>query len=163
MRFYPLTLRALLLLLALFAVFMLGVALVAQYGYGLHPCELCMAQRYPYCAILAFGAVGYFLAKSPKAFSVIIAACIALLLVDSGIAFYHAGVELGWFPAPDACAANSTAGQTLEEMRAAILNAPLVSCAQAMAHVFGLSLAAWNGIAAMIAAVYGFIALRKLS
>ena len=41
--------------------------------------------------------------------------------------------------------------ERLEELRAEIMNAPLVSCSQAMVYILGLSMAAWNMIAALIA------------
>jgi disulfide bond formation protein DsbB len=67
-----------------------------------------------------------------------------LLLTGTGIAGYHAGVEMGIFTGPGGCTSNTTGGESIEELRAQIMNAPLVSCDQAMATFFGLSLAAWN-------------------
>jgi disulfide bond formation protein DsbB len=141
---------------------MLTAAFAAQYGFGLYPCELCMAQRYPYAAIIVLGLIGC-LVKSPRSRYGIAMLCALLFLIDSGIAFYHTGVELGWFPTPSACSNPASTGhETLEEMRAQIMSAPLVTCNQAMAHIFGLSLAAWNGIGALAFALGMACGLRKI-
>lgn len=146
-----LSVRVLLLLCALFSFLMLAVALIGQYGFGLHPCDLCIYQRIPYAAIVFLGLVGAFLPKARRFQYAIAVVCALLFLVDAGIAGYHTGVETGIFKGPTACSSDGKVGQTLEEIRAAILNAPLVTCAQAMIYVLGLSMAAWNMIAATIA------------
>lgn len=149
------SIRVLLLLCALFSFLLLATALIGQYGFRLHPCDLCIYQRIPYAAIVVIGVAGAFLIKSRRwqyTFAVI---CALLFLLDAGIAGYHTGVELNIFKGPTACSSDGKVGQTLEEIRAAIRNAPLVTCAQAMLYVLGLSMAAWN----MIAAISAFLAV----
>lgn len=150
-----------LLFCALFSAAALALALIGQYGFSLHPCDLCIMQRYPYAAVMLVGGVGWFLAKSRSLQRALLLLCALLFALDAGIAFYHTGVEYGWFPGPDACSSEAKPGQTLEEMRAAIMGAPLVTCAQAMAYIFGLSMAAWNALAAAAAAMAAFVAWRK--
>jgi len=143
-----LTLRKILLLQALAAALTLGGALVAQYAFLLYPCDLCMKQRYPYVAVIIVGLAAAFLARSERARLWAVLLVVALFALDAGIAFYHTGVELDIFKGPDACSSGASGEQTLEELRAAIMNAPLVSCKQAMAYFAGMSMAAWNGLAA---------------
>jgi len=100
--------------------------------------------------------------KSQPMLHIVIIICGLLLLVDFGIAFYHTGVEYGWFKAPDGCSSGNTSNMTLEEMRAAIMAAPLVSCSQAMAYIFGFSMAAWNALLAFAAGLATFFTLRKI-
>jgi len=140
----------------------LAFALIAQYGFGLHPCELCLAQRYPYALIIAIAALAFFRVKSPKMAWQLAFLCGLLFLVDSGIAFYHAGVELHWFSGPTACTSSTGAGETIEQLRAAIMNAPLVACDQAMASFMGLSMAAWNSLAAAILGIGSLVFARKI-
>lgn len=135
-----------------FSTAMLGGALIAQYGFSLYPCELCLYQRYPYVAIVMVGLLG--LRASEIWRRRLLWLCVALLMVDAGIAAYHTGVELGLIKGPSGCSASSMAGDSLEELRKQIMNAPLVTCDQAMGYVFGLSLAAWNALMAMVMAVY---------
>lgn len=150
-----------LLLAALFSAMMLSAAFVAQYGFHLHPCDLCIKQRYPYAAIVAIGIGAAFFLKSARAQRLALMLVALLFVVDGGIAFYHAGVELGWFPGPSGCSSASTGNETLEDLRRQIMEAPLVTCDQAMAHVLGLSLAAWNALAAFFAAAATAFYLRK--
>lgn len=157
--FKTLTLKQLLLLTAGFSALMLSGALVAQYGFGLYPCELCLYQRYPYMVVIVV-AIAAYLWLSPRGQWFALALCTILFAVDAGIAVYHTGVEQGWFPGPSGCSADTAGGQTLEDLRRAIMNAPLVSCDQAMAYVFGLSLAAWNAVFASAAMLFTALALK---
>ncbi len=140
--------RAMVALCFLCAFVPLAGALVGQYGFSLHPCDLCIYQRIPYVFIMVLALAGFFL-KSKSIQYIICLVCAILFLVDAGVAGYHAGVELSIFKGPTACSDGGGTGQTLEEMRAAIMNAPLVTCEQAMIYVFGLSMAAWNMLAAL--------------
>jgi disulfide bond formation protein DsbB len=154
-----LTVKSLLLACAAFSAALLGGALVGQYMFDLHPCDLCILQRYPYLAILVISVPAALWMQS-RTQKIMLLVCVVLLFTDAGVAFYHTGVEQGWFKGPDACSAGSSSGEmTLEEMRRAIMNAPLVSCSQAMGYVLGLSLAAWN---AMLATAMGLFVLAML-
>jgi disulfide bond formation protein DsbB len=148
---HSLTAKQALLVAGAFSAAMLTAAFIAQFGFSLHPCELCLLQRYPYAAIIAVAGLSWWRAKTPNRQRFALLLCALLFAVDAGIAVYHTGVEYGWFPGPDACSSTATAGMSLEEMRKQLLDAPLVSCSQAMMYFFGLSMAAWNAIAALLA------------
>jgi disulfide bond formation protein DsbB len=141
---------------------MLGAALIAQYGFNMHPCELCLAQRVPYALIALIGLVAAMKVKGAGGLRKVALVCGLLFLVDAGIAGYHTGVETGVFTGPSACSNSSTGEQTLEEMRAAIRNAQLVPCDQPMAHFLGLSMAAWNMVGATLLTVGVFVCLKRL-
>jgi disulfide bond formation protein DsbB len=158
---YNISVRFLILASGIFSLLTLSGALIGQYVFLLHPCELCIYQRIPYALIALISLPSYFFVKSQKGLYYIAVFCSLLFLVDSGIAAYHTGVEYGFFPAPNACSGGGSEGQSLEEMRAAIMNAPLVSCAQAMSYIFGLSMAAWNMLAAFLAFVVSAVVLFK--
>ncbi len=155
------SLRTILLFQAFASTAMLGTALVSQYGFSLHPCHLCILQRYPYAAVMALGLGGALFARKPKHWQALIWLNLLIWLIGAGIAGYHAGVEAGVFPGPESCTTSGGADDSLEALRAEILNAPLVSCAQAMAHFLGLSMAAWNAIGAVLLAVITVFLLRR--
>ncbi len=157
----PKTRRSLLLATAQFSTLVLGAALVGQYGFNLYPCELCLYQRYPYVVIILVGLYGSLFARSPRLIAALLALVVLMFMATSGIAFYHTGVEYGWFQGPSACSGGDSSNLTLEEMRAQIMNAPLVSCDQAMAYIFGLSMAAWNAMLAFAAAIGTVWLMRK--
>jgi disulfide bond formation protein DsbB len=155
--YLPRSFGRLLSLAGVFSVAALVVALIAQYGFGLHPCTLCVYQRIPYGVVLALVVLGW---VAPGQRSRLALLCVLVFAVGAGIAGYHTGVEYGIFTGPTACSSSTGGEQTLEELRAAILSAPLVSCSQAMAYVFGLSIAAWNAIFSTLACLATFAGWR---
>ena len=139
----------------------LAFALISQYGFHLHPCELCIAQRVPYTLIVVFAILACFCCSSERAMRRSAFICGLLFLVDMGIAIYHSGVEFGVFTGPSGCTNNDKPGASIEEMRAAIMNAQLVPCDQPMAYIFGLSMASWYALAAMGMAALVFYLLKN--
>lgn len=144
-------------LLALAALLPLGGALLSQYGFGYAPCELCMFQRYPYVAVLVIAAL---LLALPRYRMLLVWLAVLAFLSTSAIALFHVGVEESWWEYASACSSLSS-GANITELRAAILNAPLVSCNQPQLTVLGLSMAAWNVLAGVGCAVLCILRIRK--
>jgi disulfide bond formation protein DsbB len=114
---------------------LLGGVYVAQYGFGLPPCEMCWWQRYPHFA--ALGVAVFALWLRPAAVWLALA---ALALITSGlIGGFHAGVEYGWWQGITGC---STLPTDIDVMSPAA--APLVRCDVAPWSLMGISLAGWN-------------------
>ncbi len=116
---------------------LLGGAYLAQYGFGLFPCEMCWWQRYPHFAALALGLMS--LAIEPRRLWVLLAA--AAIIASGAIGGYHAGIEYGWWEGLTRC--TSTLDMTGDPMEA-IMNAPIVRCDAAPWSLAGISLAGWN-------------------
>ena len=81
------------LLALLLPLALLGGALGSQYLGGLHPCEMCMWQRWPHAvaivlALLAFSSP----AESTPSRALVLLAALAIA-VSGCIGVYHAGVE----------------------------------------------------------------------
>ncbi|MEZ5734535.1 MAG: disulfide bond formation protein B [Novosphingobium sp.] len=134
---------------------LLGGAYVAQYGFGLFPCEMCWWQRYPHFVALALAIFAFLRPPGP-----IPVALAALAIGASGlIGAFHAGVEYGWWEGVTACTAAfpSGDGDPLE----AILNAPLIRCDVAPWSLFGISLAGWNFLFSAAAALAIAVLLAK--
>ena len=126
--------RARLLALALPAA-LLGGAYIAQYGFGLPPCEMCWWQRYPHFAALGIGALAFFL-KPPQVWT----ALAGLAIITSGlIGGFHAGVEYGWWAGITGC---STLPSGIDVLNPAA--APLIRCDVAPWTLWGISLAGFN-------------------
>lgn len=141
-------------------VSLLGGALVSQYVFGLFPCEMCMWQRWPHLAAIAFALLAIFLRGRPS-ISVLFAALAAIAIFVSGaIGFFHAGVEYHWWQGITACSVPATGGNP-EDILNAIMNAPLTRCDVAPWSLFGISLAGYNAILSTIAAVAIFVLLGK--
>src|SRR5690242_4616092 len=135
-------------------------ALGFQYLDRLPPCEMCLWQRWPHLAAaivgilgggaLATGLLGQGVARP-------LAILTALLVAVSGaIAVYHAGVEWHWWPGPSQCTGSAfKLNGTLD------LNAPVVMCDRAAWRLFGLSLAGYNAIISLRAALIALILLPR--
>ena len=144
---------------------MLAAAHAFERLMDLPPCQLCLRQREIYWAVLAMAATGlglWRLKRTPR-FLTALNVLIGLVFVTGAVvAFYHVGVEYGWFPAPPGCAATLTpaeaarmaldVGGDLDRAR------ERVSCTEAPWHFLGLSMAAWNGLASLGFAAGSFIA-----
>lgn len=103
-------------------------------------------QRWPHGLVIALGLLGALFLKQEKKQKFALAACCIILLIGAGIAGYHTGVEMDIFEGPSACSSDGSSHMSLEELRAQIAGAALVSCKQAMAYIFGLSMATWNAL-----------------
>ena len=131
---------ALLLPLAL-----LGGALGSQYLGGLHPCEMCMWQRWPHAiaivlALLAFSSP----AESTPSRALVLLAALAIA-VSGCIGVYHAGVEAKIFEGFTQCTATGK-GLSPSELLQEISHAPLVRCDEVQFRFLGISMAGWNAI-----------------
>lgn len=119
---------------------LLAGAYVAQYGFGLYPCEMCLWQRWPLFAALALALIGSFV--PPRKLWVALAA--GGLATSGLIGAFHAGVEYGWWPGITGCAAapGTGTGSALDN----ILAAPIIRCDVAPWSFLGISLAGWNAL-----------------
>ncbi len=114
---------------------LLGGAYVAQYGFGLPPCEMCWWQRYPHFAALGAGALAFVM--QPARVWVALA---GLAIITSGlIGGFHAGVEYGWWQGITGCATLPSAIDVMDPR-----SAPIIRCDRAPWSLVGISLAGYN-------------------
>jgi disulfide bond formation protein DsbB len=120
----------------------LGVALLAQYGYGLRPCVLCLAQRVPFAVagLLAAAALPPVLGPVGRRRLLVLAGI--AFLINSGIAIYHVGVEQHLWSFP-VCAGGG--GRVDVHGLAAQMSRPVVvPCDQPAWSWHGLTMAGLN-------------------
>ncbi|MCJ2187443.1 disulfide bond formation protein B [Novosphingobium beihaiensis] len=133
----------------------LGGAYLAQYGFGLAPCEMCWWQRYPHMFALVFAALAFFWRPVRP-----LVAVAALGIVTSGlIGGFHAGIEYGWWKGVTACTASPFAAGA--DPLDAIMNAPVIRCDQAPWSLFGISLAGWNFLFSTAGGLAAFVLLAR--
>ena len=131
--------------LALFgAAAALGLALLAQYGFGLPPCEMCHWQRWPYFAALPLA-----LAALRWPSRLLVGGLAALFALDAAIAIFHAGVEWKWWTGITECSGGGLQATSVEALTAQIMGAPVVRCDEPALVVLGLSMAGWNALYAL--------------
>lgn len=137
--------------------FMLGGAYISEYVFGLYPCEMCWWQRYPHFAALALGIVALFTPKYAKFLTIISALSIAISGLIGG---FHAGVEYGWWEGVTGCAVGFDPDADILE---SIMNAPLVRCDETPWELFNISLAGYNFIFSLLAAMVITTIVLKIS
>jgi len=155
--------RAVPLAITLVSALALGAALVAQFGFGLQPCQLCIWQRWPYVAALALGLIGAGVAGHATARRAAVGLTALAFLVGAGIAGFHAGVEYGWWQGLPGCAGDGLSGEiTADDLQAALSGQDrLVPCDEPAFVVAGLSMAGWNFVLSLGLAVAALVALRR--
>ena len=129
-------------------------ALGFQYFAHLPPCEMCHWQRWPYIAAAVLGLVIVSVWKRDARLLAIFT--IVLIAVSGLIGAYQAGMQWGILPGPEAC--------TVAHAYVMGSNAPPpeISCNAVTWSLFGLSLAAYNAIFALLIAGTGaFLLSRK--
>lgn len=145
------------------SIIVLGTALLSQYWGGLQPCKLCIWQRWPYVATIALSLVALLGLGGIGVRRALVALCGAVFAIGAGIAFYHAGVEQGWFAGPSSCSGDSTAGaQTVEDLRRMLMAQPVVRCDEIPWSLFGISMAGYNAIVSAALAVAGLYAASRM-
>ena len=134
----------------------LCAAWLAQYGFGLAPCELCYFQRYGYWTVIAIGVLTIIFGRRPKPRKAWLTLMGLALLGVAGIAIFHVGVEHGWWQGTSACVGASTAGMTTEELTKAIMDAPVTRCDEPAFVFLGISMAGYDAIYAILLAWFAF-------
>ncbi len=141
------------LLALLIPAALLGGALVAQYVYGLPPCEMCWWQRYPHIVALVLAALAWVTRRDA-----LVALAAIAILVSGVIGAFHAGVEYNWWEGLTACTANASAGN---DPLASIMAAPIVRCDVAPWTLGGVSLAGFNFLISTAAGVAILVLIRR--
>lgn len=140
----------------LLAVIAPGALLAGAYGSqylgGLAPCEMCYWQRWAHMAALFFAVASMVLAAMPDRGRAFVWLAALAILTSGGIGAYHAGVEAGIFEGITRCTAGIAAGSAESALRQ-IMAAPLVRCDQVQWELFGVSMAGWNAILSIAAAL----------
>ncbi len=138
------------LYILLFSVGALGSAYVAQYGFGLEPCILCLYQRIPFAVSAVLSAIALFF--KGKVHMLLVAFCGISFLVGAGIAFYQVGIEQGVFEMTDGCA-DDLSQLSFAEMQKQIIGKPAVQCDTPQFVFLGISMAGWNFFFSSIAGI----------
>lgn len=143
-------------LVAGFSLCALCLAWLAQYGFGLAPCELCLYQRDAYWVAIALSVAAILVAGKPRWRRLLLAGTTFALLVGAATALYHVGVEQQWWQGSGGCVGGGFAGLSGADLEAAILNAPVTRCDEVAFSLFGVSMAGYNGLFALALALFAF-------
>ncbi len=134
---------------------LLGGAFLFQLA-GYAPCAMCLWQRWPHAAAIVLG-IAALAGLWPRATAALAAVA---ALVTSGIGFFHAGVEQGWWPGPTSCTGGaSLGGLSGGDLLSTEVADTIVMCDD-IAWQFVLTMAGWNGVLSLALAVIWIMAAR---
>jgi len=148
-------------IVALVGVLTIGGFFYFQYVVGLAPCPLCLEQRdafyvsVPLAALLMLGAGG---GASRKVLTLGFLVIAGVMLWNTGLSAYHAGVEWKWWPGPAECSGPIQKFGPASDLLKDLGNISLVRCDEVQWRFLGLSLAGYDAIVSLglaIAALWG--------
>ena len=122
-------------------VSILIAALIIEYGLKYQPCKLCIYERVPYIVATLLIFITFILKKYTKNFLLILS---ILFFLSSILAFYHFGIEQGFFDESFLCKdslENLSKNELLKELQKINL-----SCKDVDFRILGLSIATINAI-----------------
>jgi len=127
----------------IFISLVLVSAFVIEYGFNHQPCKLCLYERIPYfLSILLIAKI--FLIRGYEKVTLLILSLI--FIISSILAFYHFGIEQGFFKESLACAVENLSKDLTKEDLLKELSQNSISCKDVSFNIFGISLAAINTI-----------------
>jgi len=136
----------------------MATALIAQFVYGLAPCEMCWWQRYAHIGELVLAVLAW-LVRDVRAQTLLFWLAVLGIVISGLIGGYHAGVEYHWWQGLTTCSTTRLSGGDALE---AIMSAPVIRCDVAAWSLFGISMAGYNFLGSLIsAAVIAVLARRK--
>ena len=141
----------------IFLIFILGIisltitaALIIQHGLGHVPCKLCLYERIPYFLSILLIVKILFIKKYEKITLLIIS---LVFLFSAALAFYHFGIEQGFFDESFVCSAQNLSEALSKEQLLEQLKQNSISCKDVSFEILGLSLATINIIFSLVLSV----------
>ena len=129
----------------IFILFTILVALtsafVVEYVLGHKPCNLCVYERVPYIVSIFLILEILFIKKHLKTILLLLS---LIFILSSGLAFYHFGIEQGFFEQSAICGLKNGENVTSKEELLKLLNENTISCKDVTFKIFGLSLTSFN-------------------
>lgn len=133
---------------AIISATLIAGALVFQWlGYA--PCEMCMWQRWVHAGAATFATMSLVLKRSPARMAAW--ASILIVALSGAIGTFHAGVEWKLWDGITTCSARFTSGGG--DVLVEIMRAPIVRCDEAPWRLFGISMAGYNALISIGAAL----------
>jgi len=139
----PSATRGVLLLVLGASIAVIAGAFLFEYAGHLAPCEICLAERWPYYAAIVLSLLA--LATGTRWTAFWLALIAVAFLASTGLGAYHVGVEQHWIAGPTACTGSDIGvAKTVEELKRLMEGQQAVRCDVVQWTLFGISLAGFN-------------------
>jgi len=125
-------------------------ALIIQYRLDHEPCKLCLYERIPYFVSILLIIKILFVKKYEKITLLIL---FLVFMSSAALAFYHFGIEQGFFSESLACTNEDLSKTLSKEELLEQLKQNTISCKDVSLRILGLSLAAINVIFSLVLSV----------
>jgi len=125
-------------------------AFIIQYWLGHEPCKLCLYERIPYFLSVLLIAKILFIKKYEKITLLIL---FLVFMSSTALAFYHFGIEQGFFSESLACTVEDLSKTLSKEELLQQLEQNSIGCKDVSFRMLGLSLAAINTIFSLVLSV----------
>ena len=123
---------------------MLLSAFYLEYFHDAFPCDLCITQRWFHALIISYSLIAIFIHEKKILANKFILTGLSITWIVSSVAgLYHFGIEMNFWSGPDECSSSIDFSKDLLKY---LLNKSPIKCDEVMFTLFGLSLAAWNGL-----------------
>lgn len=132
-------------------------ALIVQYWLGHEPCRLCLYERIPYFLSMLLIIKIIFIKKYERITLLIL---FVVFISSAVLAFYHFGIEQGFFSESLACTTGDLSKTLSKEELLQQLKQNSIGCKNVSFKILGLSLAAINTIFSLVLSVI-FLRLFK--
>ena len=139
----------LIVILAIISLMIIS-ALIIQYWLGHEPCKLCLYERIPYFLSMLLIIKILFIKKYEKITLLIL---FLVFVSSAALAFYHFGIEQGFFNESLACTTGDLSKTLSKEELLELLKQHSISCKDVSFRILGLSLAAINTIFSLVLSV----------
>ena len=139
--------KKILFAILIFISLVLFFAFIIEYKLGHQPCKLCLYERIPYFLSILLIIKILFNKKYQKITLLIIS---LIFIFSTFLAFYHFGVEQGFFNESLVCKAQNFSSTLSKEQLLEELKRNSISCKDVSFEIFGLSLATINTIFSFI-------------
>jgi len=130
-----------------FTSLVLVSAFIIEHQLGHEPCKLCLYERIPYFLSILLIIKMLFIKKYEKVTLLIL---FLVFISSAALAFYHFGIEQGFFSESLACTAGDLTKTYSKEQLLEQLKQNTISCKDVSFRVFGLSLAEINTIFSLV-------------
>ena len=125
-------------------------ALIIQYWLGHEPCRLCLYERIPYFLSMLLIIKMFFIKKYERVTLLIL---FLVFISSTALAFYHFGIEQGFFGESLVCATEDLSKTLSKAELLQQLKQNSISCKDVSFRILGLSLAAINTVFSLILSV----------
>lgn len=119
------------------------LALVAQYGFGLQPCNLCLIQRVPFVLTAVLAALSLLQPRRRRSGNVLLQLGGLVLILNGFIAAYHVGVEQHWWVSA-VCKAGDMGAVSVADLMAEMTKPAEAQCDTPAWSLYGITMAAMN-------------------